>query len=242
MKEMWNVAKYRLQCYFSGYTFAMPFIIVCVILRFMYSIKPQDVVSSYLISVQFIFIIMVWIGMMETNRENRVMEQVLELRVKNKWAYFAGKMLFLFILSMLMTVICTVWPIVQNNIENGTFFERAYLPEDFLNSFILLLGSSYCGAALGSFLHPDICKDRKVAIVLTVLFALLAILRDMIAVSQPVLKYVLWIIPNVAHAATQYGNEQFFNISTTLQYFCVLMIYAVVYGVVGSFWQCRKRA
>ena len=242
MKEMWNVAKYRLQCYFSGYTFAMPFIIVCVILRFMYSIKPQDVVSSYLISVQFIFIIMVWIGMMETNRENRVMEQVLELRVKNKWAYFAGKMLFLFILSMLMTVICTVWPIVQNNIENGTFFERAYLPEDFLNSFILLLGSSYCGAALGSFLHPDICKDRKVAIALTVLFALLAILRDMISVSQPVLKYVLWIIPNVAHAATQYGNEQFFNISTTLQYFCVLMIYAVVYGVVGSFWQCRKRA
>lgn len=126
MKEMWNTAKYRLQCYFRGYTFAMPFIVVCAI--------------------------------------------------------------------------------------------------------------------LGAFFHPDICKDRKVAIALTVLLALLAILRDIIAVSQPVLKYVLWIVPNVAYVATQYGNEQFFNISISLQYFCILMIYAVIYGVVGSFWQCRKRA
>lgn len=241
MREMWSTAKYRIQCYFRGYTFAMPFIVVCVVLRFLYSIKPQDVVSSYLVSVQFLFLIMVWIGMMETNRENRVMEQIIELRVKKKWTYFAGKMLFLFILSMIMTAICTVWPFVQNVIEKGTFFERAYLPDDFLNGFILLLGSSFSGAMLGAFLHPDLCKDRKVAIALTVLLALLANVREIIVISQPVLKYVLWILPNIAYAAMQYGNEQFFKISISLHYFCALMMYSVAYGIIGSFWQYRKR-
>ena len=81
--------------------------------------------------------------MMETNRENKVIEQIL------------------FMLSMIMTIICTVWPVIQNIIESGSFFEREYLSEDFLNGFILILGSAYSRAMLGTILHPDILKDRK---------------------------------------------------------------------------------
>ncbi|MGN0328604.1 MAG: hypothetical protein ACI4D4_06450 [Lachnospira sp.] len=241
MREIWETAKYRLQCYYKSYTYLMPFMVMCVYLSFMYSVKPQDIISGYITSVHFLFIIMVWIGMSEINRENRVMEQIIELRVHKTYAYFAGKMLFFFILSMIMTTICTVWPLFRNVIENGAFFDRGYLWEDFLNSYILILGSAYSGAMLGALFHPDTIKDRKTAIALTVLFALLANIREIVAKSYPILKFVLWILPNVECAAVQFGNEKFFDIRGSLYCFCILMTYAVVYGIIGCILQYKRR-
>lgn len=236
------MAKYKLQYYGKGYTFVMPFIAICVFMRFMYSVKPMNVVSGCLITVNFLFLFMTWIGMVETNRENRVMEQIVELRVHKTWAYFAGKMLFFLLLSMIIATICTIWPFVQNVIDKGAFFTRAYLPEDMVNSFLLNLGSAYSGAMLGSFLHPDVCRDRKTAIALTVLFALLADLQGILLLTKPVLKYILWFLPNVALVVLHYGNEEYFKLDVSLGYFCILMIYAVVYGIIGSLWQYKKRA
>ena len=242
MKKIWSVAKYKLQYYGKGYTFVMPLIIICIFMRFMYSVKPMDVVSGYIITVNFLFLFMTWIGMTETNRENRALEQIVELRVNKAWAYFAGKMLFLLMLSLIIAALCTVWPFVQNIIEKGTFFKREYLPEDMVNGFLLNLGSAYSGVMLGSFLHPDVCKDRKTAIALTVLFALLADLQGILLLTKPVLKYILWFLPNVALVGLHYGNEEYFNLDVSLSYFCILMIYAVVYRIIGSLWQYKKRA
>lgn len=170
------------------------------------------------------------------------MEQILELRVHKTWAYFAGRMLFLLFLSLITSFICTMWPFLKNVMEKGTFFRRQYLPADFINSFLLNLGSAYSGAMLGSFLHPDLCRDRKTAISLTALLALLAEIQGIIVTVKPGLKYVLWILPNISSAALKYGNEEYFKLNVTLGYFCMFMIYAAVYGIIGSFWQYRKRA
>ena len=219
----------------------MPFIVVFVFMRFMYSIKPINVVSGCLITVNFLFLLMVWVGMTEINREIRSLEQIMELRVHKTGAYFGGKMLFLFFLSLMMSSICTIWPCIQNIIEKGTFFERAYMPDDMINSFLLNLGSAYSGVMLGSLLHPDVCRDRKTAIALTALFALLADIRGVMILTSPALKYFLWFLPNVSLAGVQYGKAEYFNLNITLGYFCMLMIYAGVYGVVGSLWQYKKR-
>ena len=242
MRKMWSTAKYRLICYWKGYTFVMPLIVICAFMGMMYSVKPMDVVSGYLITVYFLFFLMVWIGMTETNRENRVMEQILELRVHKTCAYFGGRLLLLFFLSLFAACLCTVWPFLKNVMEKGTFFNRPYLPADFINSFLLNLGSAYSGAVIGSFLHPDLCRDRRTAISLTALLSMLAALQGMIVNVKPVLKYVLWILPDISFAAVRYGNEEYFKISISLEYFFMLVDYATVYGVIGSFWQYRKRA
>ena len=103
------------------------------------------------------------------------------------------------------------------------------------------MGSAYAGAMLGLLLHPDVCKDRKAAIALTALFALLADLQGVMALTSPELKYFLWFLPNVALAGVRYGKAEYFNLNISLGYFCMLMIYAGVYGVVGSLWQYKKR-
>ncbi len=241
MREMWNTAKYRLLCYFNGYSFVMPCIVICIFMRFMYSVKPMDVVSGCLITVPFLFLLMVWVGMGEMNRENRVMEQILELRVHKTWAYYAGKVLFLFFLSLLAATICTIWPFIQNLVVRGTFFKREYLPDDLVNSFLLNLSSSYAGVMLGSFLHSDICRDRKMAIALTVSAALLAVTKGMIISEKPLLRYFLWFLPDVLRPAMQYGNAEYFKIGVSFGCFAVLMLCAVMYGVIGSLWQYKRR-
>lgn len=183
---MWNTAKYRLLCYFNGYSFVMPCIVICIFMRFMYSVKPMDVVSGCLITVPFLFLLMVWVGMGEMNRENRVMEQILELRVHKTWAYYAGVM-------------------------------------------------------LGSFLHSDICRDRKMAIALTVSAALLAVTKGMIISEKPLLRYFLWFLPDVLRPAMQYGNAEYFKMGVSFGCFAVLMLCAVMYGVIGSLWQYKRR-
>lgn len=115
------------------------------------------------------------------------------------------------------------------------------MPEDFLNSFLLNLGSAGSGAMAGSFWHPDICRDRKTAISLTVLLALLAEIKGMLVLAVPASRYILWLLPNVASAAVKYGNEEIFDINVSLSYFGMSMIYAAAYGIIGSFWQYRKR-
>lgn len=242
MRAMWSTVKYRMQCYFKGNAFVMPFIVICVFMRFMYSIRPMDVVSGCFVTVNFLFLFMACIGMSEINRENRVMEQILELRVHQAWAYFAGKILFLFLLSLIVSAICTIWPFLQNMIDRGTFFEREYLMADFVNSFLLNLGSAYTGVMLGSFLHPDVCRNRKMAIALTALFVVLADIQEMIVLARPILRYVLWFLPNVALAGMQYENAEYFSLNVSLCCFLVFMMYAGVYGIVGSLWQYKKRA
>ena len=43
---------------------------------------------------------------------------------------------------------------------------------------------NYSPTMLGAFLYPDVCKDRKIAIALTVLFALLADIQEVIILSH----------------------------------------------------------
>lgn len=40
----------------------------------------------------------------------------------------------------------------------------------------------------------------------------------------------------------QYGNEEYFMLNVSLGYFFTFMIYAGVYGIVGSLWQYKKRS
>ena len=57
-----------------------------------------------------------------------------------------------------------------------------------------------------------------------------------------VLTHTLWFLPNVALAGMQYENAEYFSLNVSLCCFLVFIMYAGVYGIVGSLWQYKKRA
>lgn len=79
----------------------------------------------------------------------------------------------------------------------GNKFIMPLTAYDVLNAFILVAGCSFAGGALGSLLHPRVMEDRKLAVVLTVLFSVLTVVRTGLVQEITSLKYVAWILPPV---------------------------------------------
>lgn len=72
--------------------------------------------------------------------------------------------------------------------------------------------------------------------------AVLAEIREIIVISQPVLKYVLWFLPDIAYATQQYDKEVYFKGGISFYYCGMLILYALIYGIIGSFWQYKKKS
>lgn len=212
----------------------MPFVAAALFLFTMYSVKPLEIVSSYLISGTAAFFLMVWIGMTTAQSEQPAAEQMLYLRMENAAAYYGTKFIFLVCIAFIMGIFFTFFPVLQNYLNGGRLFTGRLGVFEILNAFFVQFGMGIGGSSLGNFLHPRVMKDRKFAIVLTVFASALCIAMPAIIQWQPALKWVLWIFPPATITAEVYGAAQSFRFSQTFIIFGVMLLYAAVYGIVKS--------
>lgn len=234
MKKTVSLVKTQLQIYFKGSTFIMPLIVSVIFLYTMYTIKPQQIVSSYLVSSVFLFFVMVWVGLSVNSGENIVTEQILLLRVQSVPSYYASKVIFLICIALLADVLYALFPVIQNILNGGDMFTRQMLVSDVINALLLQGGSAFAGAALGSLLHPRVMKNRKLAIVLTVFFTTLTLTSTSLTAVFPALKAILWVVPPVMIPAEIYGKAEYFSWGSTGALFAALILYGIIYSAMKS--------
>lgn len=241
MKAISNLVRYQLELYFKGSRFVMPFVVMTAFLFTLYSVKPVDIVDGFSVTCYLVFFIMVWIGQGLVSSENTVMEQIQLLRVKRDWVYYLGQVVFLFVLGLMADVFCLALPFVLNLVNHGELFTRTLTGLDMLNGFLLFCACSSAGGALGSLLHPRVMRDRKTAMVLTLLAALVSMTRIVLVRKIPVLKWGIWIFPPLDEITMVYGGEKIFQIVRTGKIFLIFMIYGVVYSLIKSVICQRKK-
>lgn len=238
MRMKWRkiaaLVKYQLRMYVKENRFLMPLVVMLVLLCFMYSMSPADVVSCFSMSCYMIFSIMVWIGVTVSAAEDPVMEQIQMLRVESAQCYYMGKVLFVFVLGFTGTCLYLFFPVLVSIIYQGQLFSRQLTILDLFHAFFLLLGSSFAGGALGSILHPTVMRERKMAMLLTILAAVLTIIKGAAVQEIPVLKWITWILPPVNNVMGSYGHAEFFTFSQTLKIFLFLMTYGIIYSMIKS--------
>ncbi len=234
MKKTTNLVKYQLQIYFGGSSLVMPAIFTAIFLYLMYSTKPLYIVSGFLISSTFIYLLMIWIGLTVAANENVVTEQLMLLRVQSSGYYYSSKVIFLMCITLFFSILCTGIPVMINVINGYDLFVRGLLISDVGNAFLLHLGCGFAGATLGNLMHPRVMKDRNIAIILTVFFAILSVVQKPIIEVLPILKGILWILPPIMLPAERYGNAEYFQWGHTLVIFIVLMLYGAGYSVIKS--------
>lgn len=234
MKKIINLVKLQVQMYLKGSSFVMPLIVTAIFLYMMYSIKPLNIVNSYLVSSTFIFLLMVWIGLSVSSSETIVTEQILLLRVQSIGCYYTSKVLFLILIAFFGNLIYTIFPIIQNCMNGYDLFNRQMSIADVSNAFFLQGGCAFMGTAVGSFMHPRVIKNRKIAIALTVCFSVLSIASTAITTSLPAFKAIFWIVPPTMLPAKVYGNSEFFEWGQTAVIFLILFFYGMVLNVLKS--------
>lgn len=223
----------------------MPFVVVFIFMYMMYTgIGNVNIVDFFCITCYLVFLVMVWTGFSVVSAENEVMEQIQMLRVNSNSVYYMGKELFLIVIGLLINCICLAFPVIKyilSIVSRTLIFDRQFMGSDILNAFILLAGCSIVGGMLGSFLHPNVMRDRKAAMLITLLAAVLTIIRISIVSEIPFLKFILWILPPVDKIFIIYGKEDYFRLGQTCGIFMLLLVYGVVYSLMKSVICCRRK-
>lgn len=234
MMKIIKLIKYHLNVYFKGTEFIMPFIFTFIFLSFLYSMKPLDVMSGFLLTGIYIFLLMVWIGISTAQQEDEVMEQILLFKMNSPFSYYFGKLIFLILIAMLFTLLCILLPILQNIINGSSMFNRDLLPSDIISSLFIISGSAICGAFGGNFFHPRVMKNRQLAYFLLIFTCILIIVKPVIVREIPVSEYVLWILPSIMYPSEIFANVEYFNILQSFKIFLLLIMYGGTYGTLKS--------
>lgn len=234
MTSIVEMTKYRLHIWKQGHLYIMPLVVLMLFDGFCFSIKPAQLVTCVVILCFVLFFTMTWMGYMIAGREDPVEEQLLYLRVVRKSSYYVGKSLFLLTVQLIFTVLAMVMPVMPN------VFSEQVTVLDLVQSFLLLSGSAGAGVALGSLLSPQVMRDRKLSLLLTMLLALASVLGSVLK-KYVVAEWFVWLLPPISAIGKTYGNSSSLQLESTIALWGMLVLYTVAYLAIGNIISHKRR-
>lgn len=228
---MKNLLTYHFKTYLKSYKLLLPFLIYLIYLFAAYGIMPFSIVSSFSESAGVLFFIMAFVGFSYAELENPVTEQLVLLRVNNDTLYYLSRLTVLLIIGIVMSILGILYPLIDNVVNNGHLFTRTLQFEDVVIGFALHCLMAFLGAMTGSFFHPRIIKNRKMAVLLLFFFAVMGISKGALAEYFPPTRLIAWVFPPVFDILASFTKLEFFAIpamalpvTLTIAYGLVLMI------------------
>ncbi len=241
MKTVNNVIQYQYKHFVMSGKWIMPCIALVAFVATLYSILPVRIVSSYSISGLFLFLIMVWLGVMTQEIEPKVSEQIMVLRLKSDKKYYLCHVLFLVMLSGVVSMGMLLFPIVINLIRMNQLFDRSICWTDVFGGMLLMFSCSVIGMTTGELFHIRIVRNNLIVVVLPFMFGLFALVRSGILEEHPVSKYILWMIPPVSDVVSCFSNQEYFDLAEVGTGSFLLMCYAVLFTMIKIALLCRAK-
>jgi len=225
---MSNLLIYHFKTYLKSYKLLLPFLIYLIYLFAAYGIMPFSIVSSFSESAGILFFIMAYVGFSYAELENPVTEQLILLRVHNDTLYYLSRLTVLLIIGFVMSLLGLLYPLILNSVNNDHLFTRSLQLEDVVIGFFLHCLMAFLGAMTGSFFHPRIIKNRKLAVLLLFFVAVMGISKGALANYIPQTRFVFWIFPPVFDVLASFTKLDFFAIPAM----ALPVTLAIAYGLV----------
>lgn len=236
-----GILGYDFRAYFKTSRFAMPFLVLLVFLFSIYSSMPVGVTDSFVISATFLFLVMTWVGLSYQETQNPVEEQMMILRMGSEVRYYISESIFLFTLGGLFSLISLFLPLALNIINSFRMFSQPILPGDMGGGLLLMLGGAFLGESLGAALHPRIMKDRKTAVVLTVLAAVLAVAKMAVLQEFSYARYVLLVLPPIQEVTQILSKSSHFSFGRTGYAVGICMLYGGILTALRILWLKKRK-
>ena len=87
---------------------------------------------------------------------------------------------------------------------------------------------SFVGCMVGEIFSPRVIRNREAGIIMTIMCAMITVVKIGIVAEIPMLKYILWIVPPVSDVVRWFMEDEFFQMVKVLGAFFVLMAYGCV--------------
>lgn len=231
MKIMGELVRYQLKQYVLSAKYVMPLIALCAVFSVMYGMMPVDAVSSFAIMGLVLFLLMAWVGVTSQEVEPEVSAQIILLRVKSGRIYGTSQVLFIAVLSCMVTAVSVALPVGKHFLYHRELFARDIAGSDIAGGFLLMYACSFVGGMVGGFFSWHVIRKREMGIGLTVLFSLVSVTRIGVIQEFPASKWVLWLVPPVSDVVGWFTREEFFDMARVMGGFGLLMLYGIVLAV-----------
>ncbi|MFS7421927.1 hypothetical protein AB6878_05690 [Carnobacterium maltaromaticum] len=198
--------------------FIMPLICWITFILATYSMNPNYVVSTFMMTASVLYFIVVWLALIYVELLNPITEQLLLLKVRREHFYNASKLIFLFLFGSVLASVALVVPFISNILNSGAVFTRPITGYDYFCGYLLHIVTALLGAATGLFLAPRILQDRKLAVILTVGVALVAFVKIRIIEEISWLRFILWPFPPLADLAALFTDVETFSFKSLVFY------------------------
>ena len=232
MKKITSILYFHLFTFVHLSKYVIPLVLLLFFQIMIYAMArggPSDFASDIILAEIFAFVIAILVGFASTGWTDPITEQLLILRAKSDVLYYSIHGLFLFVISIFISLISVLVPVFFHLLDSGFFqqFTTLYL----MQSFLLLLGTSFAGISLGALFHPRIIFDKEGALYVG-LISLVSITRHAVVNQFEILQYVLWLLPNVsAHHATIIDSS-YFTFLVVGRLFLMSMLYGLAYSFI----------
>ena len=232
MKVINEFVKYQYRQYILSAKYLVPLIGLFVVFQVMYSVMPIDIVGNFALMSLILFIIMTGVGMTCQAIEPEVSEQIIILRIQSERKYYIGQVLFFAALSAMVTLLSLGYPVIDHFLNGKMLFTRNIQPSDIIGGFLLMSACSFVGCMVGEIFSPRVIRKRETGIVLTIILALITVVRIGIVAEAPIMKYILWIVPPVSDVVGWFMRDEYFQMGKVLAAFLILMAYGCVLAVI----------
>ena len=227
-----ELVKYRFKQYIKTSKVAMPLLALVAVQYVLYTMIPVGVVESFVLSSIYVFLIMVWVSLGVSELEDPVSEQIMILRIQSEGKFYFSQILFLAAISAAAAFLSVLAPVFINLVNHNQVFTRSLIPADIISSYLLLWASAFLGSSLGGFFPARIMKDRKSAILLTILITIISVAKGSILDTLPLPAILLCFIPPMSEVFTIFGLDEYFQIGKVVLGVVVLFGYGCVMVVI----------
>lgn len=227
-----ELVRYNLNDYFRSTKFILPIIAIALLQIGVYGTSPLQLIDSVLISSIYTFLIMIWVGYSYNSLEDETSQELIILKMRSSSKYYLSQGVLLACLCTFVSLICSFVPSISDIISQHTVFERTVTSGDLFSFIILFLGTTFSGAFLGSLIHPRIISNKKNALVLVLLIAVLCLIKTVIISEKSYLAYFLWVLPPISSMVEFFSKTDFLRMDSLIGFTIIMFIYSLGYLVV----------
>ncbi|MEW8956021.1 hypothetical protein [Clostridium sp.] len=223
--------KYNCKTYIKSNKFIIPFLILCIFQLLSYNITPVNFTYNMITFANLIFFIMAYMGFSYCEMQDSVTEQIVFLKVRNNNLYWISKILFIWVLGIIISLIEVILPVVINILSGGTFFQSEVTLSEVILAIVINILVALMGILLGMIFQTKIIGDKNSAVMGITFIALISVIKGPLVKEFPIAKVITWILPPVYDIASLCASLGRFSLSVL----SIPIIYGVIYILIVIF-------
>lgn len=226
-----TLLKYNYKINIKCNKFIIPFLIFCLFQIIFYSTDAVNFTASIIVCANVVFCIMIWMSFSYCETQDWLTEQIVFIKVKNDKLYWLSKILFMWIVGIVLSLIGIVWPLTINLIKNGALFHNKITLNDVLLGFFIQILVALMGVLLGMIFQTKVIGNRNRAVMILCFITLLSIIKGPLIIEIPIAKVITWILPPVYDVISSCMGLGKFSLSVL----AIPVLYSVIYILIQIF-------